>query len=86
MFKTTTPNTPVKQAPSWFQANEITLWSDPDLNPIENLWGDIKNAISEAKPRNAEELWYVVQHPICSQVPDTDVKQFSETMAIQLKC
>ncbi len=33
----------------------------PDLNPIENLWGDIKNAISEAKPRNAEELWYVVQ-------------------------
>ena len=24
----------------------------PDLNPIENLWGDIKNAVSEAKPQN----------------------------------
>uniref|UniRef100_A0A3Q3JGX1 Tc1-like transposase DDE domain-containing protein n=1 Tax=Monopterus albus TaxID=43700 RepID=A0A3Q3JGX1_MONAL len=33
----------------------------PDLNPIENLWGDIKNVVSEAKPRNAEELWNVVQ-------------------------
>lgn len=33
----------------------------PDLNPIENLWADIKNAVHEAKPRNAEELWNVVQ-------------------------
>uniref|UniRef100_A0A3P8VSA5 Tc1-like transposase DDE domain-containing protein n=1 Tax=Cynoglossus semilaevis TaxID=244447 RepID=A0A3P8VSA5_CYNSE len=33
----------------------------PDLNPIENLWGDIKNAVSEAKPRNAEGLWKVVK-------------------------
>ena len=28
----------------------------PDLNPIENLWGDIKNAVSEAKPKNSQEL------------------------------
>uniref|UniRef100_A0A8C1PQT1 Tc1-like transposase DDE domain-containing protein n=1 Tax=Cyprinus carpio TaxID=7962 RepID=A0A8C1PQT1_CYPCA len=33
----------------------------PDLNPIENLWGDIKNAVSEAKPRNVNELWNVVK-------------------------
>uniref|UniRef100_A0AAQ5YFT3 Tc1-like transposase DDE domain-containing protein n=1 Tax=Amphiprion ocellaris TaxID=80972 RepID=A0AAQ5YFT3_AMPOC len=32
-----------------------------DLNPIENLWADIKNAIHEAKPRNAKELWNAVQ-------------------------
>uniref|UniRef100_A0A8C4GKB9 Tc1-like transposase DDE domain-containing protein n=1 Tax=Dicentrarchus labrax TaxID=13489 RepID=A0A8C4GKB9_DICLA len=32
-----------------------------DLNPIENCWCDIKNAVSEAKPRNAEELWNVVK-------------------------
>ena len=31
----------------------------PDLNPKENLWGDIENA--EAKLRNAEELLNVVQ-------------------------
>ena len=32
----------------------------PNLNPIENLWGDIKNAVSEAKPKNSQELWNVV--------------------------
>ena len=54
-----------KRAASWFQTNKIKVmeWSaqSPDLNPIENLWGDIKNAVSEAKPRNAEELWNVVK-------------------------
>ena len=31
----------------------------PDLNPSENLRGDIKNAVSEAKPKNSQELWNV---------------------------
>ncbi len=83
-----------KRAASWFQTNKINVmeWpaQSPDLYPIENLWGDIKNAVSEAKPRNAEEL-YVVQSswagkPVhrCQTPCNTDVKQFSETMAIQL--
>ena len=54
-----------KRAKSWFQTNRIQVmeWPAqfPDLNPIENLWADIKNAVHEAKPRNAEELWNVVQ-------------------------
>ncbi len=51
-----------KPAASWFQTNKINVMERPDqsldLNPIENLWGDFNNAVSEAKPRNAEELWY----------------------------
>ena len=39
-----------KRAKSWFQTNKI-----------ENLWGDIKNAVSEAKPRIVHELWNVVK-------------------------
>uniref|UniRef100_A0A3B3SDJ7 Tc1-like transposase DDE domain-containing protein n=1 Tax=Paramormyrops kingsleyae TaxID=1676925 RepID=A0A3B3SDJ7_9TELE len=42
---------------------QLSLHNDPkhttqsmNLNPIENLWGNIKNAVSEAKPRNAKEL------------------------------
>uniref|UniRef100_A0A8C1KJ64 Tc1-like transposase DDE domain-containing protein n=1 Tax=Cyprinus carpio TaxID=7962 RepID=A0A8C1KJ64_CYPCA len=48
-----------KRAASWFQTSKINdmEWpaQSPDLNPIENLWGDIKN-VSVAKPRNAKEL------------------------------
>lgn len=33
----------------------------PDLNPVKNLWGDVKKAVFEAKPGNAEELWNAVE-------------------------
>lgn len=67
----------------------------PDHNPVENLWGDIKNAVSETKPRHAEELWNVVQWSwpweylvtgarSCLTPCSADVKQFSETEVTQL--
>ncbi len=64
-----------KPAATWFQTNKINVMEQPaqspDLDPIENF---IKNAVSEAKPRNAEELWCVVQSSwagIPVQVPDS---------------
>ncbi len=63
------------------------LWptQSTDHNPIEHLWGDIKNAVSEAKPRNSEELCYRLglEYLFTTQF-NTDVKQFPETVAIQL--
>ena len=44
-----------EQAASWFLTNKINVMEWADLNPIENLKGDIKITVSEAKPRNAEE-------------------------------
>jgi len=28
----------------------------PDLNPIENLWSDLKRRVEQRNPRNVEEL------------------------------
>ena len=51
-------------ATSWFQTKSIEVmeWlaQSSDLHPIENLWCNIKNAVSEAKPKNSKELWNVV--------------------------
>lgn len=54
-----------KLAKEWFQDNnvEVMEWpaQSPDLNPIENLWTDVKKAVSEAKPTNNNQLWKVVE-------------------------
>lgn len=59
------PKHTAKRAKSWFEEKRISVmeWpaQSPDLNPIENLWGDVKNAVHEAKPPNAKELWKVVR-------------------------
>lgn len=55
-----------KLAKEWFRDNgiEVMDWpaQSPDLNPIENLWADIKKAVWDAKPKNNNELWAVVHH------------------------
>lgn len=54
-----------KKARKWFEDNGINVmgWpaQSPDLNPIENLWADVKKDVSNVKPRNNEELWASVQ-------------------------
>ena len=44
---------------AWLQDNfQVLDWpgNSPDLNPIENLWVNIKRKISERKPQNLDEL------------------------------
>uniref|UniRef100_A0A0K8TZE2 Transposable element Tcb1 transposase n=1 Tax=Bactrocera latifrons TaxID=174628 RepID=A0A0K8TZE2_BACLA len=54
-----------KCAKEWFRANgvEVMRWpaQSPDLNPIENLWTDIKKRVAEEKPTNSKDLWHVVK-------------------------
>lgn len=63
-----------KRTTSWLQTKKIDVmkWpvQCPDINPIENLWIDLKNSAFDAKPKTAEDLWSVVQSAcsFCSQV------------------
>lgn len=51
----------------WLQSNEVRVlkWpaQSPDLNPIENLWQEVKRRLKTEKPRNFNELYQkVTQH------------------------
>uniref|UniRef100_A0A9J8BXV5 Tc1-like transposase DDE domain-containing protein n=1 Tax=Cyprinus carpio carpio TaxID=630221 RepID=A0A9J8BXV5_CYPCA len=60
------PKHTAKIMKEWLHNNSVTVleWptQSPDLNPIENLWGDIKKMLFlKQKPRNVNELWNVVK-------------------------
>lgn len=54
-----------KLAKKWFLDNKINMmeWpaQSPDLNPIENLWTDIKKGVSQIQPTSNQALWTAVQ-------------------------
>lgn len=54
-----------KKAKQWFERNSVNVleWpaQSPDLNPIENLWTDVKKAVAVSKPTTRESLWKVIQ-------------------------
>lgn len=49
----------------WFNQQKINVldWSAQslDLNPIENVWGDVEVAIRDHRPSNLDVLWNVVR-------------------------
>ena len=49
----------------WFEENQVTsmVWpsQSPDLNPIENLWYELKKALPKERISNKEQLWEEVQ-------------------------
>jgi len=48
------------------QADELIDWPPraPDMNPIENMWSEVKRTLQETwpglPPRNSDELWTLV--------------------------
>jgi hypothetical protein len=73
-----------RRAKAWFRDNNVDVmdWpaQSPDLNPIENLWGDIKKAVFEAKPTNAEQQWAVVRRA-WSEIPVIRCQKLVDSMS-----
>ena len=61
-----------RKAKQQFSDNKIEVLKrpaqSPDLNPIENLWADIKRTVSDANPKNNSQLWGVV-HTAWNSIP-----------------
>ncbi|KAF7646122.1 hypothetical protein LDENG_00193360 [Lucifuga dentata] len=45
------------------------LSQSPDLNPIENLWWDLKKAVEACKPKNINEL-EAIAHEEWAKIPE----------------
>uniref|UniRef100_A0A8C5MZ74 Transposase Tc1-like domain-containing protein n=1 Tax=Leptobrachium leishanense TaxID=445787 RepID=A0A8C5MZ74_9ANUR len=73
---------------AWLQIKgwNILEWpsQSPDLNPIENLWWDLKKAVAVRKPKNVTEL-EALAHDEWAKIPVDRCKTLVSSYASRLK-
>jgi len=73
-----------KLAKAWFVTKDVSLFrwpsQSPDLNPIENLWHDVKLAISDKRFKNKNDLWMGIEMA-WRNIPVQRCRQLVESMS-----
>lgn len=66
-----------------FKGNRLMVWPacSPDLNPIENLWGLLKQAIYKdgTQYTSKEDLWNAIKTS-ASTIPRSEIKKLTESV------
>ena len=82
LYQDNNPKHTSRYIQNFFAANKINWWKSPaespDLNPIEKVWGSMKNFLrNKHKPRNMPELkegiklfWQMMTPKVCSKYID----------------
>uniref|UniRef100_A0AAY4BHR9 Tc1-like transposase DDE domain-containing protein n=1 Tax=Denticeps clupeoides TaxID=299321 RepID=A0AAY4BHR9_9TELE len=86
------PKHKVRETMEWFKTKYIHVLErpsqSPDLNPIENLWQDLKTAVHKHCPSNLTELelfckeeWARIQVSRCAKLVETYPKRLAAVIA-----
>ena len=86
------PKHTAKETKEWLLKNHIKVmeWpsQSPDLNPIENLWRELKLQVSKRQPRNLQNLemicreeWAKISPDVCANLVKTYKKRLTAVLA-----
>lgn len=82
------PKHTAKIIKKWFEDNQLRVldWpaQSPDLNPIENLWGEVERKLIGKKFKRPDDLWEAVQ-AAWYNVPQERVNKLIESMPRRCK-